>query len=390
MKSQVTCCRVDDGLSGRATVTTVIVVTMISVGGTARAQSPRSPGVQADVAVGVAYDDNVFWRPLATPDLIQRVTPSIEMHHETPRLTLSNRYRFDAERYTDHPELTTPFARGDAAIEAAIRSSTRTKLALRAGYQRTQTASELNVTTGLATGRLLGSRGEFSSELTRTAGANGSVIVGYEFGADAVEEGIDNQSHSARLRFTRGVGTRDEVQVAYLGERWAFQPGEPILSHVGSVGWSRRITPLTKLTLEGGPRLTAGLVQPEVKASLSRRVEERTEVALTYSHTRTVAVGLPELIETDSMQASVAYRQPGKWDVVFGGGSFRNVLREGEVLAYQLSGEIARALSGPLWLAATFDASLNDHKVGGIAAFDQRVRRDVVALSLRVSPRSPR
>jgi hypothetical protein len=337
-----------------------------------------------------AYDDNVFWRPVGTADLIQRVTPSVEMHHETLRLTLSNRYRFDMERYTDHPELTTPFARGNAGIEATIRPSTRTAVALRAGYQRTQTASELNVTTGLTTGRQLASLLEFGSELTQAIGPRGSVAIGYEFGANRVVDGIDSQSHSARVRFARRVGVRDDLRIAYLRDRWAFLPGEPVSSHVGTVGWSRRLTPVTKLTLEGGPRLTAGLLRPEVNLSLARHVAEKADVSLFYSHTHTVAVGFPGLIETDRVQATVAYQQPTKWDVRLAAGPFRDIAHETQIVAYQVSAEIDRALIRSVWLAASFDSSFNDLKVGSPAAFDEHIRRNSIALSLRISPRRAR
>jgi hypothetical protein len=342
--------------------------------------------VQFDLDAGPAYNDNLFWRPVGTADSILRITPDVDVRRDTARWAMDARYRFDSERYTNHPELNTPLARQDADLSLTMRPDTRTALALTGQYRRTLWPNELNVTTGLAFGRQPASVIDAGSEWTRRIGQHSSVLAGYAFTADHLQDGPDTRVHAAHARLSHEAGVQNNVYLTYIEERWAFQPGEPVSTHAVLAGWSKRLTAAVMLTLEGGPRLTDGVLAPELSAAFTRRLAQRATASLSYSRTQTVAVGVAGPIETDRALVAFAYRNPVSWDVALSGGAYRNVAHQTDIFAYQMSAEIKRALTPRVSLVTSLGAAFNDRKASDIAPVGEQVRQRVIALSLHLSP----
>lgn len=354
-------------------------------------QEPRRPSIfRSEVSVGFISDDNLFFQPVGSSDLVLRVTPLVELRHSTPRFLWSTRYRLDAERFSDHPNLTTPLARQDAGIEITVRPNSRSSVIARGGYERTHTAGELNLTTGLTSLRMLASRWQASGEITHAVGARAVLLAGYDVAMNMLEQGTDTESQSARLRFTRRTGARDEIFVAYLGERLDFGPGGLTYSNVGSVGWLRRVTPTTVVTLNGGARLTAGDLRPDLDASVTQRVGTRISFFASYARTQTVAVGIAQLIDVDRVTIRTTYRVPNRWEAAFTAGAFRNVFPGAEINAYTLAADISRVVSRSVAVAASFSTTLNQRAVSSPIALDEQIRRQAIGLALRFAPWSPR
>jgi hypothetical protein len=336
----------------------------------------------------MAIDDNILLQPVGTSDLIMRVSPFVEARRTTVRTTVTARYRFDAERYTDHPDFTTPFARQDAAIDVAVRLSPLTSIGMRAGYLRTQTPQDLNLSTGLSTSRFLVARSGTGVELLRALGPRSSLALGYNFSSDDLQSGpgVDTRSHAARVRFTRRSSERNTLSVGYRAEQWGFRPGGDRLSHLGTAGWSRRLTRVTSAAIEAGPRATDGRVRPEVLATLTQRIGDTSDAAVTYAHTATLAAGVTGIIEVDSLSARLAHRRPERWEADLSVGGYRNVIVGSDVLAYDLSCRVARAVTRSTWITASFSTSFNSRRIVGVAPAGPPIRRNTLLLSLRVVP----
>lgn len=356
------------------------------------AQAPRPPAFRPDMSVGLVYDDNVFRRAgTPTRDLILRVSPGFELKHDSRRLTVSTHYRFDAERYEDHPSLSTALARQTSGIAFTARPASRVAFTLRAGYQRTQNAQDLNQTTGLVAARQRATRQDASGDLQYAVRPGTGVSVAYDYGLDNIVDGVGSQAHSARVRVSELVGNRTEMSATYRFERRQFRPGPLAITNLALVGVSHRLTSVLSLTFEGGPRQSNGEWRPEVTAALARRLGALGTFALSYTHTEGIAVGVTGLVAVDSVATSVALRRTNRWEVILAGSGFRNVVLGSRVMVYALSGSVGRSLGRSIWLVGSVNTSLNDNSVAGTTVFGERIRRNAVALSLRVAPwSSPR
>ncbi len=361
-------------------------------GAPGQAAQPVRPLFSPRVEIGVAYDDNLFSQPNASFDTILRISPAIEIFRESRTATFTTLYSFDAERYRDFTDLSSPFVRQNASAAWTLRPSTRTTFALQGGYWRTQTPSDLNVTTGLVSARQLATQWNAGGELTRLVTPRSTIVAGYRYGQSDLADptAVDTLSHTANLRFSHAVSPRTSVRVAYTGERWSFSPDGNDLSQLGTIGWTRQLTDATTFTVDAGPRYAAELLRPEVTASLARRVGERADMSIAYAHSQSIAIGVAGLIEVDSVQAGVTLRRPHAWELRLTGGGFRNVLSGAEVRAADASVEFSRAFGRQVWLVARGSGTFNTRVGGTGAPSEQQIQRNVVMLSLRVTPGSAR
>jgi len=352
----------------------------------------RQPVFTPRVDVGVVYDDNLFSQPNASFDTILRISPTLAIFRETQVHTFSTQYSFDAERYQDFKDLSSPFVRQNASANWTARPNPRTTVGLLGDYWRTQTPTDLNLTTGLVAVRQLATQWSAGTEITRVFTPRTSFLVGYRFSqSDLADVGaVDTATQTGNARLTRRVNPRTDLRLAYVGEHWSFTPGDTEFSHLGTIGFTRQLTDATSLTMDGGPRFAAGLLRPELTATLARRVAERVDLSLAYAHSQSIAIGVAGLIEVDSVQAAATWRHPQVWEVRLAGGGFRNVLSGTEVQAFDAEVEISRALGAGLWFVAHGSATFNTRVATGDVPDEQQIRRNVFGVSLRVDPWSPR
>jgi hypothetical protein len=354
------------------------------------AQPRRLPVFRPEVSVGLSYEDNVFRRPVPTSDLILRVSPNLELRRESTKLTLGAHYRLDAERYTENPVLTTAVARQSTGLDLVWRPNSRATFSVAGGYHRTETPQDLNLSTGLSLSRQRASRREVAGSVQYAVHPSTSLTFGFDYGVDEIAAGIGSQVRSGLARFTRRLGARDVLSLTYRYEERQFDPGAPILSHLGLVAWSHRLTSDLSLTLEGGPRQSGGDLAPEIIVSLTRQIGGLTNLAVTYAHTQGIAIGVAGLVAVDSVATSVTIRRSRRWEVIAGGGAYRNVLSGSPVFVYGMNGSIGRALGRSIWLVGNVSRSLSENVSGGVIPLDQEIRQNVVGLSLRVAPWSSR
>jgi hypothetical protein len=379
-----------------------ILVAAISVGaGNASAQSltqppPQRPGqppvepprrglFRPELTAGWIVDDNLFFRSAGTADLILRVTPSLEARRESPSFGLAARYRFDAERFADHADLTTAFARQDAALNLTMRPTGRVMVGLQGAYQRTQTPGELNLTTGLTSLRTLASRWQAGGQLG-WSGMQTSLTAGFDLAVDSLRDGLDTVSQAMRVRLARRPSARREIYVTYLGERRDFRPGPVFLSNVATIGLAWRLTSVTTFTMAAGPRVAAGKLRPDVEATLARRIATRADLSVAYARTQTIAVGVAELIEVDRVTFRAVYRQPDRWEVAFTGGAFRNRWSGTTIRAHDLAAALSRVVAPSVAIVTTFSTTSNQRRGPGAPGFPERIRRNAIVVLLRLTP----
>src|SRR5262249_30349918 len=124
----------------------------------ASAQTPTAPQttrstVQPTITASWVYDDNVFAQPTAAADQVLRVTPGLSLIRARPKMVLTGVYSFDAERYQQYTDLTTPNARQKGLFRGEFSPTTRRSFTINGGYYSTTNPAELNTITALTVAR---------------------------------------------------------------------------------------------------------------------------------------------------------------------------------------------------------------------------------------------
>ena len=388
----------------RAPVTATIVLAALSTvlaPAVARAQARTT--IAPSVAVGVRYDDNVFWSPVPTSDIVWGFTPGVEALRESAHSTWLSHYSFDTERFRDHPTLTTRLARQTASSSWKVEKSSATTFAIAGGYDSTLTPSELNLTTGLGSPRLRAWRWHAGPDVRYTAGSLTKLHAAYQFTADFLETHDNILTHAVNADVARQVGARDTVQLAVILERFLFNGGEGLNSEAFVAGVSHQLTPFTTLTIGAGPRLGGGALRPEVNASLVRKAGS-SELSATYDRTQTTAFGVLTLIDVQRIVGGAIYRRADTLEATAQGGLYVNTVGASRLSVYRVaagltkpvgagislsasyaldfqSGTIGASLLTPILTGPTADARLTPQVLGG------HLHRNVVFFRVIVAPR---
>jgi hypothetical protein len=164
-------------------------------------------------------------------------------------------------------------------------------LSLSVAYYQTRTPQELNLTTGLAVGRVRAERYTTNPGFTYRFDPLTTVKGDYTYSKDLLA-GITIDSHIENLVLDHRLSPRDTVGPGYIGRQFAFTGFPALTSHAFTLGWTHELTPLTKFTLRAGPRVTEGTVDrlPEASASISHTLKSG-ELSLAYASTLATVIG---------------------------------------------------------------------------------------------------
>src|SRR5947209_8725118 len=258
--------------------------------------APAQTGYYLTPSLSVAevYDDNLFYSPSPrTHDVFTRISPGLKAGYQSAPLTVEGSYAFDSEVYSQHSELTTPLVRQRGLIELKATPVPVLTLSLPVSYFQSRTPTELNLTSGLAVGRVRAERYTTNPGFTYRFDPLTTAKGDYTYSKDLLAAGITIDSHIENLALDHRLSPRDTVGPGYVGRQFAFAGFPALTSHAFTLGWSHELTPLTTFTLRGGPRLTEGTVDrlPEALASI-RHTLKRGELSLTYASTLTKGIGL--------------------------------------------------------------------------------------------------
>jgi len=333
---------------------------------------PVAAAAQATVIVNpavhleAAHDSNILWRPQAREDDIWRLSPSLQIQRDTPRSSWRGDGSLDAEWYARHPDLSTPLARQHAALSGHVRATERVRFEVNGAFDSGIRPAELNLATGLAPGRVRGTRwvggaGTGYAITPRTQVALRGQATGEE------TEVADAFIQDGELRLQHNWDDRNGVHARYLAEYFTFDPGS-IASHVVAAGWTRRITSSIQLELEGGVRRALGGFRPEIEASATYR-RQYTDVRLRYAWTQATALGVLGLVEARAAIFSVRHIRPQVVSISLDGAAYFNTLDDERTDVYRVAAEILKPVIGPLAIAAAW--SFDHHRglfVSGIDA----------------------
>jgi hypothetical protein len=331
----------------------------------------------------IVYDDNVFQRPAAESDLSVRFSPRLDAVRQTDRLLLSGGLALDADRFADHPELTTPWARGAAAFDLRYAASRRWSLAGAAAATVTETPADLNELTALTPGRARARRLLLHPSATYDLGARTDAALGYAVTADTLQGGVSVTTQTASASIDRRWQARDAVRLEYLEQHFLFGGSQASASRAVTAEWTRQVDRGTTLTLRAGPRLTAGVLAPELTASLQRALRTGN-LSLSYQQTQTTLIGLDGIARTQSVTAG-AGRDVGP-RVRLRATAALVETREADLQsrAYRISGGCDWKFAPRLALEAAYDTYLQHGELYASQAA-QVIHRNLVTLTLVVA-----
>jgi hypothetical protein len=345
-----------------------------------------SPGVYVTPSLSVAevYDDNLFSSPSQREkDLFTRFTSSIEAGYRSAPLTLLGRYAFDAEIYVDHPELDNPQARQEFAVQLISRPTPLLTLSLDGAFTETDVPGELNVETGLAAGRERARRLSVSPAITYTFDRVTEGIADYTYTMDEESGGVETLTHIGDLRLDRQLTQRDTGSLGYTLRRFTFGGDETDTSHTFALGWTHRLTPLTTVTLRGGPRVSKEAVDPDVSASVRQRLR-LGEVSFSYSRSQTTVIGRVGPVNIETFALAATYNPLQFLRLSAAPAVFRGSSDDLEATVYRVDFEASYRISKWLSLTGAYAFQLQRGSLDLGTPPDQEILRNTILLRLTV------
>jgi hypothetical protein len=312
------------------------------------------------LSVAEVYDDNVLYSTSQrTKDFYTRISPGLNAGYQSAPLTVWGSYAFDSEIYSRHPELTHALARQRGLIELKTTPDQVLTLSVPVAYYQTKTPQELNLTTGLATTRVRAERYTTNPAFTYLYDPLTTAKGDYTYAKDLFAGGITIDSHTVNLALDSRLSQRDTVGPGYVGRHFEFAGSPALTSHAFTVGWSHELTPLTKFTLRGGPRLTEGTVDrlPEASASISHKLKGG-QLLLSYASNLTTAFGQAAPIKAQSITATATTELLPRLQLSATPAFYRVSREPFKATVYAMYLEVSHQLTKTLYVAASYQFSL--------------------------------
>jgi hypothetical protein len=334
----------------------------------------------------IVYDDNVYHRPAAEGDLSVRFSPRLDAIHQSERLALSGRFALGADRFARHPELTTARGREDAALDARYTASRRLSIAGAAAFTETETPADLNEVTALTPGRAQARRVTLHPSATYSLGPRADAGVGYTVTSDTLRGGVSVTTQTAAASIDRHMSARDGLRVEYLEQRFLFGGSQASASRAFTAEWTREVHRGTSLTLRAGPRVTSGVLAPELAVS-ARHALRAGNISLSYQQTQTTLIGLSGIARAQGLTAA-AERELGPRVRLRAASSVMQT-RQADMSsrAYRLSGACAWTLAPGIAIEAGYDTDLQRGNLYTAQA-RQNIRRNLVTVTLGIAHRA--
>jgi hypothetical protein len=424
---------------------TVLAVVVMSLSVRAWAQFvpietvPEAPGFFLIPSFRVAeeFDDNIFGSSRdKQSDFISRFSPGLEMGYRSEPFTLLVNGGFDAEvfaknsdqndeaagkrgglslRYLPIRSLTLSFnvayseTRSVTTLASSLAGPTLTSVPVTPTPAPTATPGAPPGTTPAAGGTgappaapaapVAASAFEFGrSKATILTVAPAAVYqftarttgsAGYTFTRGTLEGGVSNTAHQVPLSLSHQFTMVDTGRIGYRLDVFE-SPGSPTeITHTGTVGYTRQLTPALVLALDAGPRFTDQGVSPEVSARLDykfRLLETLGSAFLSYTRSEGFVLGQAGTVKTETFSGGVVAQPLRVLQVSllpaltrYSGGTSEN-----STLDTTIYGVVVGASYQMLrWLAARASYSFSHQDQSGARGLT--ITRNVVSLSLEAS-----
>jgi hypothetical protein len=328
--------------------------------------------VTGQVAITESYDDNLFpspTSPVRQSDFSYRVGPRLGLAYATRTLDVFARYGREAEAFAWRPELDSARARQEAALDVGWSPGRALRLEAGALYEDTSTARDLNIVTGLETGRLPAQHFSTRASAALRLGRHTAVRAEHTFSNDRVSGFPTVEAQVASVVLQRQISGSENATMTFT-ERQLGATGSLTRSHVLTFGWSRQVTPGVHFEVKAGPRLSSdGTVGPEVWLGVRGNLG-RGDV--TFEYTQTEATAVAHLARLDVQGVSVTLHRRLHRGVWLSGGPaiFASRDRQSEAIVYRAGAELEWRLVPRVALTGSYQWSLQEGNLAGPALQD--------------------
>ena len=238
-----------------------------------------------ELSLTETFDDNVFGSSSGREsDVITRLSSVLKVGYRSLPLTLLATGALDAEVFAKHPD-SSGLNRTQAGVEASWLPLSGLTLRLDGAFTKTETPSELVSNLGVELGRQSTTDLSVTPALSYRLRQTTSLEVGYAY--HRTESGdVTTTTHDPRVRLTEQF-TRVDLGTLTYGFRVIDTGNSSVSAHLVLVGWARRISPSTSLSLEAGPRIGEdGSLDAEANATFSQRWPSSIATSVTYSRSQ--------------------------------------------------------------------------------------------------------
>jgi hypothetical protein len=329
------------------------------------------------VSLSEVSDTYAFSSPSSSDsDLVMRTSPVVRAGYRSPLLQVTGGYTCDAEQSRNHPDLSNFFVRQKGDVTLRYTLSPAATFSTVGTYVATHTPQEFNDQTGLIVQRAPASFYSVVPLLSYQFDPRTNGSAEFQFQRmDAFTQlaptvlaaqapVLQNVAGSivtlgATFAFDRRLSTTDVALAQYRERRYDFG-GSPlfagsITSRAALLGWTHDLSPLNQMSILAGPRLSDGVVGPEVAVNVRHRLQSG-EVAMGFARTERVALGETGTIDVESLTATVAGRPVPRLELKVKPGVSRDRARLSplQVTVYLVDVSATRAVSRWLSLEASY------------------------------------
>ena len=262
------------------------------------------------------FDDNIFATSEQKQwDFISRFSPGLAGGYRSEPFTLLLSGGFDAEVFARHPELNDAVSGWHVGLDALYLPIRPLAFGLTFPYIETNTTATLPLPVGIAPtviapATVLEFGRRKATFLTAAPSAAYQftpltfATATYTYTHDTIQDGESTTVNSPVLRLSHQFTSLDTGTLGYRVAVYDIEGSPTRTSHAPTVGWTRALTPQTKLFLEGGPRFSDGDVGPEVSARLEQDFRW-AKLALAYARSEGFILGQPGIVTTETYLGSI-------------------------------------------------------------------------------------
>jgi hypothetical protein len=278
-----------------------LAVLMVAIG----ARADHGFAIIPSLEVTEVSDDNLnFTADEPLRDRIRRVSPSLGLRFDSPRLRVTGGYSIDSERYANHSTFDSDLARARAAMGIDYQAGPRLNLSMQSTYVDTNTLADLNVTTGLAGSRLRGRRLSFEPSAAFRVSPRLTAKIGASSMTTNVIRGVGMRGQNQTLDLAQRVTPRDLFSVGYAHSHLLFSgaSSQTIEGHTLLAGWTHDLGAHDQLILQAGPRMTNHVRSADVAASVTHKWRI-SSIGLSFLRNQATVIGYAGALDTQNLQA---------------------------------------------------------------------------------------
>ena len=342
------------------------------------------------------YDDNIFAQVDGSAGQMLQLRPSFEGSYENPRTRLLGLFSFDAQR-SNFSSLNTLDARRHALADTRFHVTPYTTLAMAMRYDRSETPGEIDFDSGILGERRQAQRLEFNPTYAYRFNTRTSMTAGYNWTTENLIDGERGTMQIGRAMLSREVTEKTVLSVGYVARYFV----DHIADHSSQglvAGWSRELSPATRISLFAGPKMTSyrGL-RPEANAAFMRTTN-RIRLAIDYWHGETIILGVVGPVDADSVTLRSAWPLSRRFELnAHAGASDVTTIDRRESTNYRSTLGLSWTRGGLLTVGASYGVDYQDGLIrnrvfldGEPIRYDDKILRHVFRVSLTVAPRYSR